>query len=151
MEVGAFTFSNKLFSFSPFAPTNNQLSLNPSEPMLLLPSSVISRLASSSNLSKRVDAFKLAALSFFPLYIGGPTWSLVRQTMRSTRWIRPGCCSRTWWEVSPLKKTKQTKVKLLDSQVSQICARRLRLTRPTLTAAIHVKVVGACDFSCFTC
>lgn len=36
------------------APTNSQLSLKPRESMLLLPSSVISRLASLSNLSKPV-------------------------------------------------------------------------------------------------
>lgn len=149
IPVWAFTFSNKLFSAAPFAPTNSQLSLNPSELMLVLPSSAISRFASLSNLLKRVDGFSWQLYPFFLFYIRGHTLLQVHQKMLSTRWIRPRCCSGNWWEVSHLQ--RKNKVKLMDSLMRQTCALRIHLTQPTLTAAVHVKVVGVCDFSCFTC
>lgn len=69
IPVWAFTFSNKLFSVAPFAPTNSQLSLNPSEPMLLLPRSVMSCFASLSNLLKPVDSFSGQFYLFFFRFI----------------------------------------------------------------------------------
>lgn len=141
------TFSNKLFSVAPFAPTNSQLSLNPSEPMLALPSSVISFFASLSNLFKWVDGFSWQFHPFFPLLSGeGHTLWQVHQKMRSTRWIQPRGCSGKWWEVSPLE--TENKLNLINSLLRQICW--IDWT-PTRTAAVHVKVAGVCDFSCFTC
>lgn len=149
IPVWAFTFSYKFLFVSPFAPTNSQLSLNPSELMLVLPSSVISRFASSSNLLKRVNGFSWQVYPFFHFISGGHTLLQVHQKMLSIRWIRPRCCSGIRREVSPLQ--RKNKVKLIGSLMRQICALRTHLTRPTLTATVHVKVVGVCDFSCFTC
>lgn len=53
--VWAVTFSNTSLWLARFAPTNSQLSLNPTELMYLLPSSAMSFFASLSNLSEWVS------------------------------------------------------------------------------------------------
>lgn len=142
----AVTFSNKFFLPAPFAPTNSQLSLNPRELMLVLPSSAISFFASLSNLSKWVSSCQSLQLFFYVLSWGG---GILCCRFIKRRYQHDGADLDVLQEGDERFHLcrEKPRVKLR----TQVWALLVHSSWPTLTAAIHVKVARPHDGPCFTC